>query len=253
MSRATTSRQPTQPGLGADGAKSNDVARTKILLLGMRRCVPQSVRQGVPCGTEECVREPPAARRPGTQPGTCFLTSNPQERKDFNPTSPVQQSTSSGDPVPRDDYAIDQAPLRVRLYFSKSSTPSLTPSRCSSQHSHSAGNMGLSRRRYAGDSRCTPCPVLDGDLRHRHPGESHLPTSCRRSYGSHAGSLHIRSPRVRGPGSWRSILHTRLRTRLAQSPADLLVDMSGDKARLTLASYAARISTSNLYRSWLTS
>ena len=46
MSRATTSRQPTQPGLGADGAKSNDVARTKILLLGMRRCVPQSVRQG---------------------------------------------------------------------------------------------------------------------------------------------------------------------------------------------------------------
>ncbi|RPD59584.1 hypothetical protein L226DRAFT_486983 [Lentinus tigrinus ALCF2SS1-7] len=45
MSRDTTSRQPTQPSSAANGAKSDDVARTKILLLGMRRSGKTSIQQ----------------------------------------------------------------------------------------------------------------------------------------------------------------------------------------------------------------
>ncbi|KAI0683126.1 Gtr1/RagA G protein conserved region-domain-containing protein [Cerioporus squamosus] len=45
MSRATPSRQPTQTRSGANGAKSDDVARTKILLLGMRRSGKTSIQQ----------------------------------------------------------------------------------------------------------------------------------------------------------------------------------------------------------------
>lgn len=81
----------------SSGNTIDHVVRTKILLLGMRRCVP--------------FPSPSIFSRAG-----CVLTERVcvQERQDVDPGGAVQQPPAETDVLPRDDAPCDQAYVRVR-------------------------------------------------------------------------------------------------------------------------------------------
>ena len=119
MSRASSSRQPQpQPSRapGANGTKPADnVARTKILLLGMRRSVPTAAR---PTASQSADPPPPLS----------------QERQDVHPGGPLRKLRPPGNPLPRDHHPDHQALLRVRLSCTRPSCvrlPDLRHSSCS--------------------------------------------------------------------------------------------------------------------------
>ena len=119
MSRASSSRQPQpQPSRapGANGTKPADnVARTKILLLGMRRSVPTAAR---PTASQSADPPPPLS----------------QERQDIHPGGPLRKLRPPRNPLPRDHHPDHQALLRVRLSCTRPSCvrlPDLRHSSCS--------------------------------------------------------------------------------------------------------------------------
>lgn len=118
---------PTRPGLVL-------VAFPPLNIVFLAARVLALVDNHVSCDPESpasSARGPAGERCKGRQ---CRTHEDPplghaQERQDVYPASSIQQLRTTGDPLPRDDHAGHQAPLRVRLCSHKSVAYPLTCSR----------------------------------------------------------------------------------------------------------------------------
>lgn len=147
MSRASAARpQPSSSRTPMEnGANTADnVVRTKILLLGMRRWVYAFLR--------------PPERPP------VYLCPHPmQERENIHQRRPFRRYPAARNLLPRCYQPYRKAPFRVRLSCSHSTHIFLGPLAILPplQHYHTSRNMGLPRRHCLGRSRHHPIRCND--------------------------------------------------------------------------------------------